>query len=140
MREILYEFFKNNPKPHGLNEILRRFKLEKREAKRLLGAMVEEGLLDKVGSAYRLAERAVGPISLHRDGYGFVRVEGGKDLFIPPGYTLDAWPGDLVEARPMTEGKNGRPWGGGGADLETGPDPSGGKLRLPEGVRPPPAR
>ncbi|MER3425872.1 MAG: ribonuclease R [Thermus sp.] len=111
MREILYEFFKNNPKPHGLNEILRRFKLEKREAKRLLGAMVEEGLLDKVGSAYRLAERAVGPISLHRDGYGFVRVEGGKDLFIPPGYTLDAWPGDLVEARPMTEGKNGRPWG-----------------------------
>ncbi|KGQ22746.1 ribonuclease R [Thermus filiformis] len=111
MQEVLYEFFKSNPKPHGLNEIIRRFGLEKREAKRLLRSMVEEGLLDKVGSAYRLSERVVGPISLHRDGYGFVRVEGGKDLFIPPGYTLDAWPGDLVEARPMPPGRDGRPWG-----------------------------
>lgn len=111
MHEILYEFFKNNPRPHGLNEIVRRFKLEKREAKRLLRGMVEGGLLEKVGSAYRLSQRVVGPISLHRDGYGFVRMEGGKDLFIPPGYTQDAWPGDLVEARPMPPGRDGRPWG-----------------------------
>ncbi|MGQ9692371.1 MAG: ribonuclease R [Thermaceae bacterium] len=111
MREVLYEFFKSNPKPHGLKEILRRFGLEKREAKRLLKAMVEEGVLDKVGSAYRLALRVVGPISLHRDGYGFVRVEGGKDLFIPPGSTLDAWPGDVVEARPLPPGRDGRPAG-----------------------------
>ncbi|MFN3369202.1 MAG: ribonuclease R family protein, partial [Thermus sp.] len=110
MRETLLEFFKRTGKPHRLEEILRRFGLEKREAKAYLKALVREGLLEKKGSQYFLPVRVEGPISLHRDGYGFVRLPE-KDLFIPPGYTQDAWPGDLVEARVMPPGRDGKPWG-----------------------------
>ncbi|KHG66262.1 ribonuclease R [Thermus sp. 2.9] len=110
MRETLLEFFKKTGKPHRLEEILRRFGLEKREAKAYLKALVREGLLEKRGSQYFLPPKVVGPISLHRDGYGFVRLPE-KDLFIPPGYTLDAWPEDVVEARLMPPGRDGRPFG-----------------------------
>ncbi|TBH21858.1 ribonuclease R [Thermus thermamylovorans] len=110
MRETLLEFFKKTGKPHRLEEILRRFGLEKREAKAYLRGLVREGLLEKKGSQYFLPLRVQGPINLHRDGYGFVRLPE-KDLFIPPGYTLDAWPEDLVEARIMPPGRDGKPWG-----------------------------
>ncbi|WP_135255737.1 ribonuclease R [Thermus caldilimi] len=110
MRETLLEFFKKTGRPHRLEEILRRFGLEKREAKAYLRGLVREGLLEKKGSHYFLPARVQGPISLHRDGYGFVRLPE-KDLFIPPGYTLDAWPEDLVEARIMPPGRDGKPWG-----------------------------
>ncbi|GLV47350.1 ribonuclease R [Thermus sp. LT1-2-5] len=110
MRETLLEFFKKTGKPHRLEEILRRFGLEKREAKAYLKALVREGLLEKKGSQYFLPAKVVGPISLHRDGYGFVRLPE-KDLFIPPGYTLDAWPEDVVEARILPPGRDGRPFG-----------------------------
>ncbi|APD08448.1 MULTISPECIES: ribonuclease R [Thermus] len=110
MQETLLEFFKKTGRPHRLEEILRRFGLEKREAKAYLKALVREGLLEKKGSQYFLPAKVVGPLSLHRDGYGFVRLPD-KDLFIPPGYTLDAWPEDLVEARIMPPGRDGRPWG-----------------------------
>ena len=98
MQETLLEFFKKTGRPHRLEEILHRFGLEKREAKAHLKALVARGLLEKKGSRYFLANRVQGPLSLHRDGYGFVRLPEG-DLFVPPGYTGDAWPGDLVEAR-----------------------------------------
>jgi len=110
MRETLLEFFKKTGRPHRLEEILRRFGLEKREAKAYLRGLVREGLLEKKGSQYFLPARVQGPISLHRDGYGFVRLPE-KDLFIPPGYTKDAWPEDLVEARLMPPGRDGKPWG-----------------------------
>ncbi|MDM7323849.1 MAG: ribonuclease R [Thermus sp.] len=110
MRETLLEFFKKTGKPHRLEEILRRFGLEKREAKAYLKALVREGLLEKKGSQYFLPARVQGPISLHRDGYGFVRLPE-KDLFIPPGHTGGAWPEDLVEARVMPPGRDGKPWG-----------------------------
>lgn len=110
MRETLLEFFKKTGRPHRLEEILRRFGLEKREAKEYLRGLVREGLLEKKGSQYFLPARVQGPISLHRDGYGFVRLPE-KDLFIPPGYTKDAWPEDVVEARLMPPGRDGKPWG-----------------------------
>lgn len=110
MQETLLEFFKKTGRPHRLEEILHRFGLEKREAKAHLKALVARGLLEKKGSRYFLANRVQGPLSLHRDGYGFVRLPEG-DLFVPPGYTGDAWPGDLVEARVMPPGRDGRPWG-----------------------------
>ncbi|SDE72351.1 RNAse R [Thermus arciformis] len=110
MQETLLEFFKKTGRPHRLEEILHRFGLSKREAKAYLGALVREGLLEKRGSRYALPQKVQGPLSLHRDGYGFVRLPEG-DLFIPPGYTQDAWPGDLVEARLMPPGRDGRPWG-----------------------------
>jgi ribonuclease R len=84
MRETLLEFFKKSGKPHRLEEILHRFGLSKREAKAYLKALVREGLLEKKGSQYFLPSRVQGPISLHRDGYGFVRLPE-KDLFIPRG-------------------------------------------------------
>ncbi|WP_117237078.1 ribonuclease R [Thermus sediminis] len=118
MQETLLEFFKKTGKPHRLEEILHRFGLSKREAKAYLKALVREGLLEKKGSQYSLPNRVQGPISLRRDGYGFVRLKLApwgptpeKDLFIPPGYTGDAWPEDLVEARVMPPGRDGRPWG-----------------------------
>ncbi|WP_018111636.1 ribonuclease R [Thermus igniterrae] len=110
MQETLLEFFKKTGRPHRLEEILRRFGLEKREAKAYLRALVQEGLLEKKGSQYFLPNKVQGPISLHRDGYGFVRL-AEKDLFIPPGHTGGAWPEDLVEARVMPPGRDGRPWG-----------------------------
>lgn len=110
MQETLLEFFKKTGRPHRLEEILHRFGLAKREAKAYLRALVREGLLEKRGSQYGLPSRVQGPLSLHRDGYGFVRLPQG-DLFIPPGYTGEAWPGDLVEARLMPPGRDGRPWG-----------------------------
>ena len=110
MQETLLEFFKKTGRPHRLEEILHRFGLAKREAKAYLRALVREGLLEKRGSQYCLPGRVQGPLSLHRDGYGFVRLPQG-DLFVPPGYTGNAWPGDLVEARLMPPGRDGRPWG-----------------------------
>ncbi|GGN00621.1 ribonuclease R [Thermus composti] len=110
MQETLLEFFKRTGKPHRLEEILHRFGLEKREAKAYLNALVRQGLLEKRGSRYFLPNKVTGPISLHKDGYGFVRLPE-KDLFIPPGHTGDAWPDDLVEARVMPPGRDGRPWG-----------------------------
>ncbi|MCH1927223.1 hypothetical protein L6232_20665, partial [Shewanella sp. C31] len=110
MRETLREFFKKTGKPHRLEEILRRFGLEKREAKAYLRGLVREGLLEKKGSQYFLPSRVQGPISLHRGGYGFVRL-AERDLFIPPGHTGDAWPEDVVEARLLPPGGDGKPVG-----------------------------
>ncbi len=109
MQETLLEFFRKTGKPHRLEEVLRRFGLDKRTAKAELKALVQAGLLEKRGNRYTLTQKVQGPLSLHRDGYGFVRLPGG-DLFIPPGHTGEAWPGDLVEAR-VQKGADGRPYG-----------------------------
>lgn len=110
MEETLLAFFKRTGRPHRLEEVFRRLGIPKAEAKAYLKALVRKGLLEKKGSLYYLPNRVQGPIQIHRDGYGFVRLPE-KDLFIPPGYTGDAWPGDVVEARVMPPGRDGRPWG-----------------------------
>jgi ribonuclease R len=54
-------------------------------------------------------ERLVsGKLDLHRDGFGFVRPEGGEDIFIPPNEISGAMQGDLVlvdEAPPSRDGR-----------------------------------
>lgn len=45
----------------------------------------------------KTAHRVEGPISVHMKGFGFVKHEGGPDIFIPKHKILDAVDGDIVE-------------------------------------------
>ncbi len=54
-------------------------------------------------------ERLVsGRLDLHRDGFGFVRPEGGEDIFIPPNEISGAMQGDLVLVDEAPPGRDGR--------------------------------
>src|SRR6201986_4574652 len=54
-------------------------------------------------------ERLVsGRLDLHRDGFGFVRPEGGEDIFIPPNEISGAMQGDLVLVDEGPPGRDGR--------------------------------
>ena len=54
-------------------------------------------------------ERLVsGRLDLHRDGFGFVRPEGGEDIFIPPNEVSGAMQGDLVLVDEAPPGRDGR--------------------------------
>jgi ribonuclease R len=54
-------------------------------------------------------ERLVsGKLDLHRDGFGFVRPEGGEDIFIPPNEISGAMQGDLVLVDEAPPGRDGR--------------------------------
>ena len=54
-------------------------------------------------------ERLVsGRLDLHRDGFGFVRPEGGEDIFIPPNEISGAMQGDVVLVDEAPPGRDGR--------------------------------
>jgi ribonuclease R len=61
------------------------------------------------GSGRSGRERLVsGRLDLHRDGFGFVRAEGGEDIFIPPNEISGAMQGDLVLVDEAPPGRDGR--------------------------------
>jgi ribonuclease R len=61
------------------------------------------------GSGRSGRERLVsGRLDLHRDGFGFVRPEGGEDIFIPPNEISGAMQGDLVLVDEAPPGRDGR--------------------------------
>ncbi len=77
-----------------------------RELKRILEGMVRDGnVLRSRGNRYALPGKptggnVTGTISLHRDGYGFLRVgDGSDDVFIPAKFIGSAMHGDTVTAR-----------------------------------------
>lgn len=59
-----------------------------------------------IASATR-SGRDEGVIFPHPDGYGFVRIDGKEDLFVPARFVKDALPGDRVEVERVT-GRFGR--------------------------------
>ena len=103
-KEQVYEYIKANPKkPYHLREVARGLGLSKDKAKNALEELVAEGKLIRTRrKTYGLPEKmnlVVGKIQIHAGGFGFVLVEEGEDLFIPPGKLADAWPLDKVVAR-----------------------------------------
>ncbi|MBE0598148.1 MAG: VacB/RNase II family 3'-5' exoribonuclease, partial [Desulfuromonadales bacterium] len=98
---------KQAPRPLAVGEILAGFgelsRKDRQEAGRLLEAMTREGTLVKLkGDRYSLPRQvnlAIGKVTAHRDGYGFVARETGEDLFIPARYMREAMDGDRVVAR-----------------------------------------
>jgi ribonuclease R len=91
-----------------LKTILSHFNLpthERRFLKRMLGEMVEEGIIVKVaGNRYKIPsqrELVTGKVQKFEEGFGFVRPEepGMPDLFLPPRAAHGIVEGDRVLAR-----------------------------------------
>lgn len=49
-----------------------------------------------------------GSLSMHRDGYGFVKIENGNDVFIPARYLRENLHGDRVEIELLPGGRGGK--------------------------------
>jgi ribonuclease R len=106
-RETVMEFFRDNPRPLQMRDIVRSMRLsspQSRALKKVLRQMVDEGAVVRTrrgmyGPAEQM-ELVTGYFEAHRDGYGFVIPEkpGERDLFIPPRHTLSAMEGDRVAA------------------------------------------
>ena len=112
-KEIVYEYIKSKPKkPVHLREVVRALGIGKQEAAEALQALVDEGKLIRTRrKTYGLPEKmdlVVGPLQVHPDGYGFVLVEEGDDLFIPPAKLAGAWPMDQVVARKLPRRERGK--------------------------------
>jgi len=113
IQDVVYEYVKSKPKkPVHLREVVRALGLKNQEAKEALEGLVAAGKLIKTRrKTYGLPEKmdlVVGPVQVHPDGYGFVLVEDGEDLFIPPARMGGAWPMDKVVARKLPRKDRGR--------------------------------
>ena len=112
-KELVYEYLKSKPKkPVHLREVVRALGLGRAEAQQALEELVSEGKLIRTRrKTYGLPEKmdlVVGPVQVHPDGYGFVLVEEGDDLFIPPARMAGAWPQDRVVARKLPARDRGK--------------------------------
>ena len=103
------------PKGVSLHEVARAARLDRAAQaalRRRLQELVHDGHLAKLPrSRYAIPRRASvsGRISLHTEGYGFIRPdEGGQDLFVPRGAVGKARHGDRVLARVEKEQRGGR--------------------------------
>lgn len=94
--------------PLGFREILRRLSIttkKRSKAREVLDDLVQKGtLIHLKGNRYGLPHKmdlVTGTISVHPDGFGFVKPEegDGKDVFIPPRSFKGAVHGDKVVAR-----------------------------------------
>lgn len=106
--------------PLTLKDIQNTFDLSAGERKKLgemLKGMAREGLLVQLkGGRFSLPAKvnlAVGTLEVHRDGYGFVAVAGGKspDIFVPARHVRPAMHGDRVVVRLERSLRSGRPEG-----------------------------
>ncbi len=112
-KDLVYEYIKSKPKkPVHLREVVRALGLKRPEAAEALEQLVAGGKLIRTRrKTYGLPEKMnliVGPVQIHPDGYGFVLVEDGDDLFIPPAKMAGAWPQDKVVARKLPRRERGK--------------------------------
>ncbi|RAJ95277.1 ribonuclease R [Aliidiomarina maris] len=107
-REALLAAVEAQSKPLPYDDIVRQFKLDDERqqiaVKRRLRAMERDGqLVYTKANAYGLPERmdlVKGRVIGHRDGFGFLQVEGGgKDLFLPHHQMQLVLHGDIVLAK-----------------------------------------
>lgn len=116
-REFILQTIKNYDAPMSKDELLATFHIddpEQQEAiRRRLRAMENDGqLIFTKKQRYALPEKMdllKGTIIGHRDGYGFLQVEGdNEDWFIPNGQMARVMHGDFVLAQPNGKDRRGR--------------------------------
>jgi len=85
---------------------------DRRQLKRVLEVLIREGVLTRNRRGlYALPKRmdlVSGEVIGHADGYGFVSVEGGDDLWLSPRTMHEVMHGDRVMARPSRLDDRGR--------------------------------
>ncbi len=85
---------------------------DRRQLKRLLEALIREGrLIRNRRGLYAVPKRmdlVSGRVIGHSEGYGFVSVEGGDDLWLSPRTMQEVMHGDRVMARPSRTDDRGR--------------------------------
>jgi len=101
---------------------LRVAKADEEAFRELLDALERKGQIARVRgekySAIEFSNHVAGRLTVRPEGYGFVLVEGGEDLFVPRSGMHGAMDGDTVLAREeRTRGSQGR--GGRGRDRES---------------------
>jgi ribonuclease R len=118
--DILELFQQRANRPLSLKEIQVEFDLNAADRKaigKLLKSMVRDGSLVQLkGGRFALPRKvnlAVGTLSVHRDGYGFVSPldSKGQDVFVPARYVRPAMHGDTVVVRLERSLRTGRPEG-----------------------------
>ena len=118
-REFILQIIREQNRPVGREELLTIFGIkddERTEAvRRRLRAMENDGqLVFTKRKCYALPEKMdllKGTVIGHRDGYGFLQVEGRtdkKDLFIPNAQMQRVMHGDFVLAQPTVLDRKGR--------------------------------
>lgn len=117
--EKILELFRREGRPLSLREIQAALDLsagERREIGQKIKAMARERVLRKVrGGRYALPDggrQVSGVLLVHRDGYGFVAGEQGRDdIFVPRRFLRPAMNGDRVVVRMERDPRTGRPEG-----------------------------
>lgn len=116
-REYILDLLSKRQAPASRDELVEALELkseEQQEAlRRRLRAMERDGqLVFTRRQCYALPERldmVKGSVIGHRDGYGFLRVEGNKDdLYLSPEQMKMAMHGDVILAQPMDLDRRGR--------------------------------
>ena len=115
-REAILELMRELGKPQSLRAMISHLQLNDEEQqeglRRRLRAMERDGqLVFTRQKAYALTERMdllKGRVQGHPDGFGFVKIEGGDDLYLSHSEMYKAFSGDLVLAQPTRTDKRGR--------------------------------
>ena len=104
--------------PMEFRELMLAFGISKAQRprfKEIIDGFVDDGVLVRLkGRLYELPTETagtgiVGRLSVHRDGYGFVTPEEGKeDIFIPARYLRESLHGDRVEVRIVSRKRDGK--------------------------------
>jgi len=115
--EEVLQLMEEEDRPLLLREVLRRFRVQKEERRRvkeIFRDLIDEGKIVRIrGNRYGLPSKmnlVVGKVKCHPDGYGFVIPEtpGEEDIFVSPRNLKEAMHGDRVVARVESIRKRGR--------------------------------
>ncbi len=117
--QILALFKQNAGHALSLREIQAALDLsagERKQAGRLVKDLVRQQLLRRVaGGRFALppkGRQVTGVLSIHRDGYGFLALDDGReDVFVPARFISPAMHGDRVTVRLERDPRTGRPEG-----------------------------
>ncbi len=115
-REAILEEMRTLGKPQSLRAMINHLHLDDEDQqeglRRRLRAMERDGqLVFTRQKAYALTERMdliKGRVQGHPDGFGFVKVDEGQDLFLSPTEMYKAFNGDLVLAQAIKTDRRGR--------------------------------
>jgi ribonuclease R len=115
--EEILQLMEKEDRPLLLREVLRRFRVqeeERRRVKEIFRELSDEGKIIRIrGNRYGLPSKmnlVVGKVKCHPDGYGFVipEREGEEDIFVNTRNLKEAMHGDRVVARVESVRKKGR--------------------------------
>ncbi|MDF7667251.1 ribonuclease R [Orbaceae bacterium ESL0727] len=117
-RELILDYLQKEGKPANLDKIAKAMAITDDEQKnalhRRLRAMERDGqLVFTRRKCYALPEKldmVKGSVIAHRDGFGFLRVEGNPvDYYLAPDQMKKVLQGDVVLAQPMANEYRGKP-------------------------------